>query len=36
VYENAAAVGVRLTEADLTELDLAFPAPLRPRPLEMR
>jgi diketogulonate reductase-like aldo/keto reductase len=36
VYENAAAVGVSLTEADLTELDLAFPAPLRPRPLEMR
>jgi diketogulonate reductase-like aldo/keto reductase len=36
VYENAAAVGVKLTEADLTELDLAFPAPLRPQPLEMR
>jgi diketogulonate reductase-like aldo/keto reductase len=34
VYENAAALGVRLSRDDLLELDLAFPPPLKARPLE--
>jgi diketogulonate reductase-like aldo/keto reductase len=35
VRENRAALGVQLTEADLTSLDLAFPPPTRPQPLEL-
>ncbi len=35
VRENAAALGVRLTEQDLAEIDAAFPAPRRKRALEM-
>jgi diketogulonate reductase-like aldo/keto reductase len=35
VRENRAALQVRLTEQDLTELDRAFPPPDGPRPLEM-
>jgi len=34
VYENAAALGVRLSRDDLLELDLAFPPPFKARPLE--
>jgi diketogulonate reductase-like aldo/keto reductase len=34
VSENAAALGVGLNLADLHELDLAFPPPLKPHPLE--
>jgi diketogulonate reductase-like aldo/keto reductase len=34
VQENAAAAAIRLSRQDLTELDLAFPAPLKARPLE--
>ncbi|HEY0531524.1 MAG TPA: aldo/keto reductase [Actinoplanes sp.] len=34
VHENAAALGVRLSRDDLLELDLAFPPPLKARPLE--
>ena len=33
--ENRAALGLRLTERDLAELDRAFPPPTRKRPLEM-
>jgi diketogulonate reductase-like aldo/keto reductase len=36
VYENAAALGVSLSRADLVELDLAFPPPLKARRLEIR
>jgi len=35
VQENRAALAVRLDEADLAELDKAFPAPSSPEPLEM-
>ncbi|HEY0351618.1 MAG TPA: aldo/keto reductase [Gemmatimonadales bacterium] len=35
VRENRAALQVRLTDQDLTELDRAFPPPDGPRPLEM-
>jgi diketogulonate reductase-like aldo/keto reductase len=35
VRQNRAALGLRLTEPDLTELDLAFPPPRRPQPLEI-
>ncbi|GMA14487.1 aldo/keto reductase [Deinococcus metallilatus] len=35
VRENRAAVDVRLSEEDLAQLDRAFPAPMRPVPLEM-
>jgi diketogulonate reductase-like aldo/keto reductase len=35
VVENRAAIGLRLTEADLRLLDEAFPPPRRPQPLEM-
>lgn len=35
VRENRAAVGLPLGEDDLSELDRLFPAPSRPRPLEM-
>jgi diketogulonate reductase-like aldo/keto reductase len=35
VQENAAAAAIRLTPADLAELDLAFPPPVKARPLEM-
>ncbi|WP_216327618.1 aldo/keto reductase [Deinococcus aestuarii] len=35
VRENRAALGVRLTEADLAALDRAFPAPSRATPLEV-
>jgi diketogulonate reductase-like aldo/keto reductase len=35
VRENRAALALRLTEADLASLDLAFPPPTRPQPLEM-
>jgi diketogulonate reductase-like aldo/keto reductase len=35
VRENRAALDIDLTEADLGELDRAFPPPKRPRPLEM-
>jgi diketogulonate reductase-like aldo/keto reductase len=34
VSENAAALGVGLNLADLHELDLAFPPPLKPHPIE--
>lgn len=34
VQENAAAAAIRLSPADLTELDRAFPPPLKARPLE--
>lgn len=33
--ENHAAIGLKLTQADLTVLDKAFPPPKGPRPLEM-
>ena len=35
VQENAAALGVRLTERDLAEIDAAFPPPRRKQALEM-
>jgi diketogulonate reductase-like aldo/keto reductase len=35
VRENHAALGVRLTDADLTALDRAFPPPSGPQPLDM-
>jgi diketogulonate reductase-like aldo/keto reductase len=35
VYQNAAALGVTLRPEDLLELDLAFPPPLKARPLDM-
>lgn len=35
VRENAAALGVRLTEQDLAEIDTVFPPPRRKRALEM-
>ncbi|MET0494408.1 MAG: aldo/keto reductase, partial [Actinoplanes sp.] len=35
VQENAAAAAVRLSREDLTELDLAFPPPIKARPLEI-
>jgi diketogulonate reductase-like aldo/keto reductase len=35
VRENWAALGLRLTERDLDDLDRAFPPPAGPRPLEM-
>lgn len=35
VRENRRAVDIRLTPADLAELDQAFPAPTRKRPLEV-
>ena len=35
VRENRAALDIRLTDQDLGELDLAFPPPKRPRPLEL-
>jgi diketogulonate reductase-like aldo/keto reductase len=35
VRENAAARDILLTPEDLAELDVAFPPPTRPRPLEM-
>lgn len=35
VRENRAALDLRLTEADLADLDKAFPPPARKRPLEM-
>ena len=34
VQENAAAAAIRLGPQDLAELDLAFPPPIRARPLE--
>jgi diketogulonate reductase-like aldo/keto reductase len=34
VQENAAAAAIRLSRQDLTELDLAFPPPIKDRPLE--
>jgi diketogulonate reductase-like aldo/keto reductase len=34
VQENAAAAAIRLRPPDLTELDLAFPPPIKARPLE--
>jgi diketogulonate reductase-like aldo/keto reductase len=34
VQENAAAAAIRLSPPDLTELDLAFPPPVKARPLE--
>jgi diketogulonate reductase-like aldo/keto reductase len=34
VQENAAAAAIRLSRQDLTELDLAFPPPIKARPLE--
>jgi diketogulonate reductase-like aldo/keto reductase len=34
VHENAAAAAIRLSPQDLTELDLAFPPPIKARPLE--
>jgi diketogulonate reductase-like aldo/keto reductase len=34
VQENAAAAAIRLSPQDLTELDLAFPPPIKARPLE--
>jgi diketogulonate reductase-like aldo/keto reductase len=35
VRENRAALDIKLTEADLAELDRAFPPPKGPRPLEL-
>jgi diketogulonate reductase-like aldo/keto reductase len=35
IEENLAALDVQLTETDLAELDRLFPAPTKPRPLEM-
>ncbi|CAM5240754.1 hypothetical protein GCM10010329_45080 [Streptomyces spiroverticillatus] len=35
VEDNHAALGLTLTDADLTALDTAFPAPVRKQPLEM-
>jgi len=35
VQENAAAAAIKLSPPDLTELDLAFPPPMRARPLEV-
>jgi diketogulonate reductase-like aldo/keto reductase len=35
VRENRAALDIRLTDQDLTELDRGFPPPRRPRPLEL-
>jgi diketogulonate reductase-like aldo/keto reductase len=35
VRENRGAADLRLTEADLADLERAFPAPTRPTPLEM-
>ena len=35
VRENRAALAIRLAEADLAALDVAFPPPVRPRPLDM-
>ncbi len=35
VRENRAALDIALTEADLAELDRAFPPPKGPRPLEL-
>jgi diketogulonate reductase-like aldo/keto reductase len=35
VHENRAALDLALSPADLAELDGAFPAPRRARPLEM-
>jgi diketogulonate reductase-like aldo/keto reductase len=35
VRENRAALDIRLTDADLADLDAAFPPPRRKRPLEM-
>ncbi len=35
VRHNRAALGLRLTQADLASLDPAFPLPTRPQPLEM-
>jgi diketogulonate reductase-like aldo/keto reductase len=35
VRQNRAAIGLRLTKADLTELDRAFPPPAGPQALEM-
>ena len=35
VRDNRAALGLALTDADLAELDLAFPPPDGPRPLEL-
>jgi diketogulonate reductase-like aldo/keto reductase len=34
VQENAAAAAIKLSPRDLTELDLAFPPPIKARPLE--
>jgi diketogulonate reductase-like aldo/keto reductase len=34
VQENAAAAAIKLSPQDLTELDLAFPPPIKARPLE--
>ncbi|MFC3994220.1 aldo/keto reductase [Actinoplanes siamensis] len=34
VQQNAAAAAIRLSPEDLTELDLAFPPPIKARPLE--
>ena len=36
VQENAAAAAIKLSPHDLTELDLAFPPPIKARPLETR
>jgi diketogulonate reductase-like aldo/keto reductase len=36
VQENAAAAAIKLSAQDLTELDLAFPPPIKARPLETR
>jgi hypothetical protein len=35
VRENYAALDIRLSEQDLAELDVAFPPPDGPKPLEM-
>jgi diketogulonate reductase-like aldo/keto reductase len=35
IEENVKALEVRLSESDLAELDLLFPQPSKPRPLEM-
>ena len=35
VRENRGALDIRLTKADLAELDAAFPPPTKPTPLEM-
>ena len=35
VRENHGALGIRFSQRDLAELDLAFPPPNGPRPLEM-